>query len=126
MRRMKLKLASVAVTLVISALSASTVACGGGQPARAASDARAAEATNVLAAMEAELSHAIPGTTTLTSAEFSSAGLPDSRGSLAAAARQAEPSAPAAKTWGSPPESAAAPAPAEPGAASIYDPNLQP
>ena len=118
---MKLKLAGTGIVVMLAAISLGSLGSLGCAPNAGAP--RANGPADVLAAMEVELSHAIPGTTTLTSASLSTpslADLPEDRGSLAAAERAANaaaaPAAPTAQTWGAEP----APQPTE--TKSIYEP----
>lgn len=80
-------LASVVMTVAVGMMTG----CGPGLSHRAKAP------TDVFEAMDAELSNAIVGTTTVTSAPLQAMPLPESRMSVAAAA---EAPAPAMQTWG--------------------------
>lgn len=99
---MKLVVAGLLGVMVSAAMS---VGCGPGLSHRV----MAPEPTNdVFSAMDAELSHAMISTTTVTSGE--ALPLPESRLSMAAAREDAQPVVAAAPTWGAGGESAAEPA----------------
>jgi len=95
---MKLVVAGLVGVMVSAALS---MGCGPGLSHRV----KAPEpASDVFAAMDAELSQAMIGTTTLTSGE--ALPMPESRLSVAAAREEAQPVVAAAPTWGAGGESA--------------------
>jgi len=84
---------------VIGMLSVCTAGCGAGLTSRMPKAAQSPEDTMLLQAVDAELSNAIVGTTTLTSAPLPPMPLPESRMPVSAS-----PAATAPQTWGAPPQ----------------------
>jgi hypothetical protein len=89
------------VVALVGMLSICTAGCGAGLTSRMPRAGQSPEDTMLLQAVDAELSNAIVGTTTLTSAPLPAMPLPESRMPVSAAAA---PAATAPQTWGAPPQ----------------------
>ena len=97
-----LRVLSASFVGFVGVLSLCTAGCGAGLTSRAPRAVSPDDAM-LLQAVDAELSNAIVGTTTLTSAPLPPMPLPESRMPVSQGSR-AEPAPTALQTWGAPPQ----------------------